>query len=731
MNANTTKSGQESIDFIDFYDVWRVISNYKFSLGFFIAAVAALAIILVSKITPTYVATATLLLEEKKENSFSMPTAFDLGMNSDETKVTEMEVLRSRNMILQVIDELDLRHQPAFQRAMENKGLAYKIATLLPISSAYEIVKEDDESKQIKMAAFFERNLTVRSVPQTRIISVSYESSSSELARDIANTLAKLYIKRQESAVKENAELEAKWLDERITELSAQLQSLEQTLADFVESNDLVVIDGVSGLSAAKIKQLKGQLLKEQQRNLELESIKSLIDETGMNDPLSLLTVDYVAKNPTIQLLRQTEMQAQQKVNELSTVYGVKHPKMVAAKGELREAKKNLLNEVKVLVANTDTNLSASNHMLGELQTNLQLARKEHQENQKLENRFIRLTREIDSTRQMYEKLLQQSLRNNLTTAANVGFASIVDPAIAPPFPAKPKKKVIVGMAVFLAAAFAITFILIVDSMLNNTFRSAEDINKYLSVALLGITPKLSKLRRKKPDFAFLEKDQKGFIEAIRTIKTNLLLQLKQDPGKNLIAVTSTVAEEGKSVVAMNLAFSLAGQGKVLLIDSDLRHPSIGKRFGLSDSHPGLVELLKGEARFADCSYRDKQSGITILPAGGSCDDPLDLLFSPRFHLMLKRLKHHYRYIVIDSVQTESVSDAFVVAKKADCLLYVIKANSTKRDQVATLFTRLRAQGIEVNGVIATQVDVANKQNKERFANYYDFKNINKTSFSF
>ena len=87
--------------------------------------------------------------------------------------------------------------------------------------------------------------------------------------------------------------------------------------------------------------------------------------------------------------------------------------------------------------------------------------------------------------------------------------------------------------------------------------------------------------------------------------------------------------------------------------------------------------------------HSDKRSGVSILPAGGRCEDPLDLLFSPRFHLLLKRLRHHYRYVVIDSIQTDSVSDAFVIAKKADAILYVVKASSTKQSQATKLFDRL------------------------------------------
>ncbi len=728
MSGKSNRPEQESVDFIDFYDVWRVLLQYKHWLALYLSAALILAVYVVSNMTPTFVSTVTLLLDEQRENALSLPGGLDigLGLGSDDKIVTEIEVLRSRNMIAQVLEALDMKNHPSFKQAMLNKGLGQRFSELFPFlqkNTPVPVSPEQDESEQYKMIGMFDSGLSIRAIAQTRMISVSYESSSPTLARDVANTLAELYIQRHEQIFKNNAAREAIWLEERTVQLREQLQILEQTLSDFLESNDLVVIDGVSGLSAAKIKQLKMQMMKEQQRNLELSSTNTLVEQAGMSNLLMLLSVDYVANNPNIRLLRQTEMLAQKKMNELSTVYGGKHPKIIAARGELSEAKLNLNKELQVVAVNTGANLNTSNNMLLELKGKLKQARLEHQHNQKLENQFIRLTREIDSSRQMYEKLLQQSLRNRLNTAAHVGFISVVDPAIAPPYPAKPKKKVIVGMAVMFALALAITTILMLDAMMNDTFRSAADVRKYLGVALLGITAKSSKFMNNKPDFAFWDKRHKGFIESIRTIKTNLLLQLRQDQSKKLIAVTSTLVDEGKSVVAMNLAFSLSGQGKVLLIDADLRCPSIGKRFNLPDEHPGLVELLKGEARFADCVNRDSKSGISILPAGGNCDDPLDLLFSPRFHLLLKRLKHHYRYVVIDSVHTEAVSDAFVIAKKADSLIYVVRANSTKREQVVSLFERLRAQGIEVSGVVATQVDVSNKRNKERFANFYDFEN--------
>ena len=266
-----------------------------------------------------------------------------------------------------------------------------------------------------------------------------------------------------------------------------------------------------------------------------------------------------------------------------------KHPLMINAKKALSEANNNLLQDLKVLLENTEITLTTSNHVLEQLKKELMEARAEHQKNQKLENHFINVTKEIESSRQLYEKLLQQALHNRLKTASHVGIASIVDAAFTPPYPVKPKKKLIVGMMIVMAAAFAITVILFVDAAMNYSFRSANDVNKHLGVELLGITPKCGKLKKHNLDVALADKDHEGFVEAIRTVKTNLLLHFKQDNNQKLIAVTSTVAGEGKSTVALNLAYSLVGQGKVLLIGADLRQPSIGAKIGMEGHHVGLV----------------------------------------------------------------------------------------------------------------------------------------------
>lgn len=725
MSTNNSSSQTESVDFIDFFDIWRAVMHFKLYIFIFVSIVTVLAILAVSKITPTYVATATLLLKEQKDSILSLPGGLDLGMGEEDAVVTEIEVLGSRNMMAQVIEELDMTSHPAFTGPLKKRGLKHIIADVLPFATGEEEVvlqtETIEEANSFKMIGLFDSGLSLGSIPQTQMITVSFESSSPELARDVANTMAELYIKRNENIFKENAEREAQWLDERLYQLRVQMQGLEETLSEFLEENDLVVTEGVSGLSAGKIKQLKTQVLREQKRNLELSTLNALVEGAGIDDVTALLGVDYVAKNATVQLLRQNEMQAQKKVNELNTMFGPKHPKMIAAQSELSQVKEGLLVELRSIASNAKTNLAASDDILKEIRAELKIARQEHQHTQKLENQFIRLTREIDSSRELYEKLLQQSLHNRLATASHVGFASLVDPAIAPPYPTKPKKKLLVGIAIVMSIALSVTVILVFDAMMNDSFRSASDVRRYLDVPLLGIVPRIKK---KKDENSPGQKGHKRFLEAIRTIKTNLILQLKQDPNKKVISITSTLIGEGKSLVAKSLAESLAGQGKVLLVDADLRRPSLGPYYGLPESHMGLSDLLKGEASFIDCVHLHEESGVALLPAGTVPEDPLDLLFSPRFHLLLKRIKQHYRYVVIDSVQTEAVSDAFVIARKADALVYVIKSNSTKREHVTNLFDRLRNQGIEVSGVVATHVDVHNNQNKERFANYYDFDNI-------
>src|SRR5690606_32949220 len=252
--------------------------------------------------------------------------------------------------------------------------------------------------------------------------------------------------------------------------------------------------------------------------------------------------------------------------------------------------------------------------------------------------------------------------------------ARIIDSAVAPTKPAKPKKSLIVAIAGLLAMFAGVGLTLLLEA-LNNTFRSSEDVENQLNLPVLGILPRTKGKPQLEMLSAFSKAADQGFSEAIRTIRTSLVLANLDTPRK-VSLLTSSVPGEGKSTLAANLAISLGQMEKVLLIDADMRRPSLAKGFRLPVGSPGLANIIADTASPSDC-FKAIEPGVDLLPAGAVPPNPQELLASARFSECLKEWAQTYDRIIIDSPPTMAVSDALLLSKKADAIVYVVKSDST------------------------------------------------------
>ena len=198
--------------------------------------------------------------------------------------------------------------------------------------------------------------------------------------------------------------------------------------------------------------------------------------------------------------------------------------------------------------------------------------------------------------------------------------------------------------------------------LLNDGIRSVDDVENKLKQRMLGLLP-LQKLPRKAslPLRLFFDAKEHGFGESIRTLRTSLLL-LNIEHEAKVISVTSSVPAEGKTSVSINLSFALAQLEKVLLIDADMRRPSIAKTFEFPAYQPGLSNVISGTHDVSECIIKDEKSGIDIITAGSLPPNPQELLASNEFDKLIESVKHKYDRIVIDTAPTQAVSDAVPVS---------------------------------------------------------------------
>jgi len=382
---------------------------------------------------------------------------------------------------------------------------------------------------------------------------------------------------------------------------------------------------------------------------------------------------------------------AKAKVVELSQRYGPKHPILIAAKRELAEAERAMQSGKSTIrsLGRTDVKLKELQH-------------------------------EVDSTRELYNTYVSRVKETEESSTLRTATARMIDEAVEPRYPIKPKKKMIVIAVFFLTLAAGILLVFL-QEMLDSTIRTVEQVGSKLGLPLLGLLPlvkfKKNETTREEALREELGGDNQQFNESIRTIRTGIMLSAIDTPHK-VIVVTSSVPGEGKSTVATNLAVAMGKMEKVLLIDADMRRPTIRKHIGKQLKEMGLSELVAGTAEFKEAITRDTEFNIDVMHAGAIPPNPQELLSSKRFATVIEALKKHYDRVIIDSTPIHAVSDALLLSRHASGMVYVVRADSTSEYLIKGCLKRLREINASIIGVVLNKVDVS-KTSGYGYSGYY------------
>ena len=467
-----------------------------------------------------------------------------------------------------------------------------------------------------------------------------------------------------------------------------------------------------------ELEQMSQQLVDARAARNNLKSINRVIKEYGNNNIEFLGSMPEITSHKVVQDVKRELVLVERKVSDLGEVYG-NNPKMISAKAELATVKANLNKQIKGLVTGIEKELNRTTRTVNTLEADLKKIRDDYQYITRKETQYNQLKREVETNRNIFNTFLSRSKETEVTSDFTSAAARFTDRAYTPKYPSKPNKKLIVIITFIASFAFAVVMSFIFDA-LNDTVKTKNDVESKLAQRMLGLLPKV-KISRKNPFpiYAYLEDEYRRFAESVRTFRTSLLLT-QLDRNHQIIAVTSSVPGEGKTTTSANLALSLAQMGSVLLIDADLRKPSLAKRFDIPVFHPGLSNLITGTEQFSECVHLDERSGVAIMPSGQIPSNPLELLSSARFDELLKVLKTKYDHIIIDTPPTQAVSDALVIAQSVDSVVYVVRADVTRVKPIKAGLERLFEVKAHVAGVILNQVDMSKTKDEHSYG-YYDY----------
>lgn len=703
----------------DLQELLRKLWRRKWLIAGTVTTVVILVAIILTQLTPRYTAASQIEISPPQANIVDFEAVL-AGLPADsETIETEIQIVRSRNLIAKLVQRLDLNRNPEFNASLRPPSmLAEKLDEIrtylsqqgLPFISSTpdEHTLSDTDRAEAEDAQVLDAvldRISVAPVGLSRIISIEFESENPKIAASVVNTLADLYIVAQLEAKFEATKRANDWLNDRVAELRAEVMDAEQAVEEFREEHGLLRGQRDATLASEQVSELSAQYIQERTKLAEAEARLRQVERL-VNSPNGIESASEVLASDLIQNLRQQEAQLETQTAQLSAELGDRHPRMINARAQLRDIREKIRLEVNKIVEGLRNEVAVARARAASLRGELDTLKQEVAAVDSYQVRLRALEREATAARTLLETLLARSKETASQQTFQQADATVVSYGPIPKTPSYPQKRLILAGAFVFAFPLGVLLVFLIEQ-LDLGFRSTEQVERAMGATPLGLVPALKGVGTllAKPERYILEKPGSAYGESIRRLYTMLQLSRSEKPLRTIM-LTSALPKEGKTTIVISLARMLASVGrKVIIVDCDLRRPSVHDSFGLP-SKPGLVDCLSRDVSLDDAIQEDRHSGAHLLAAGASAKHPASLLSSDSMKDVLDVLAQRYDAILIDSSPVLAVSDTLILSRIVDATVFVVRWADTRRETAINgLRQILEARGF-VAGVLLSMVDV-------------------------
>ncbi len=674
---------------------------------------------------PVYEASAQLLIDTGKRNVLKFEDVVEQDRSSFDFAETQYRLLRSRALVARTLTALGMWDRPvaptsdaaapqSFSAMTTLKApLRWLSQTLTPPSPVSESPATNETRAQSSSIDSMLGGITVSPIRNSQLVDVKYRSPDPALAARVANELVKQYISQAEDQRLEASRDASGWLGDQLEEQRKQLQASELALQQYRERNDSVSLEGNDNIVVQKLADLNTAVTRAKLDRIQKESVfRQLENLESSSDTLD--TFPVILSNTFVQQLKSELSQLVSERTQLGEKLGEKHPSMVKLTSAIESAKAKLDLEIGKVVRSVQNEYLAAVTQEQSLTTALNAQKVDAQSQNRKGIDLASLQRDVTTNRELYAGLLQRSKETGISSELTAANVRIVDPAEVPRSPVLPQRQrdLMVG---FIAACVLAVGAALGLNALDNRLKTPEELTAHLGLPCLGLVPMINDRKRDKAPL--LEHDvPANFGEAFKALRTNVLFA-SADEGPRSLVVTSTIPGEGKTVVATNLAISLAQAGqRVLLIDADMRRPKAHDLLEQSQE-PGLSNLIVGNTKASDAVRPTSVRGLWVLPAGRLPPNPAELLGSTRFRDFLVTLRDHFDWVILDSPPVMAVTDASVVAHLADGVVFVVGAEMANRGAARTAVHQIQTANGKVVGAVLNLVNL--KQHGYYYSNYY------------
>jgi capsular exopolysaccharide synthesis family protein len=680
--APTEAAGTSVVDDVRIHDVLRILYRRRWVIATVIILSLAAGAAYNYSALRIYQARARVLIEPTAEEVVPFRSATGEDVGRFDYFLTQLDVLRSQALARETLRRTNrLSTDPTAQAAEVNEFL-YGLTVTTSKTEAGE----------------------------SRVVNIAYQSTNPRLAAQMANALAQAYVDQNLELRRQGSLQAAKWLNQRVDELRKEVSATESALQRYREQKDAVSLDSGQNVVVQKFAQLNGAYTSARTDRVQKQTLYEqlmALQKTGA--PLD--TFPPILANSFIQGVKAELAALQSERSQLAEKLGELHPDMIKVNTAIENAQRRLNAETAKVVEGIKNDYIAAQANERGLAAALDAQKGEVLSLNQKSIGYNELQRDAASTQQTFTTVLQRAKETELAAELQSNNIKILDLAGVPEIPILPRTRLNLVVSLFGGSFFALVLVFGIER-LNPRIVEPDDVARTLGLPLLGVAPQVSGIDERS---AMLTDLPYPLQEAVRSIRTQLLLSPSAAGVARSVAVTSARPGEGKTLIASNLAVSMAMAGRrVLLVDADLRRPRLHQVFNVAKS-PGLSNVISGGNRPSEALVESPVKGLFILPAGADVSAPADLLDSERLDQLLQGFRQVFDVVLLDCPPVMAVSDASIVANAATSVVFVIAAGTTSPEGAQAALERLHSVKARVVGA------VLNKATLSPRSDYYQY----------
>ncbi len=694
-------------------DIFGAIRRRRWTVALVTAIAVALALAFVTTATRLYRADIVLVLETREKSVVSLDSVVS-GLSGDASVVnTELAVLRSRNLLAQVVRDLDLTSDPEFAPDLrEDRGWTEYLspgALFALVKEALGLGPTGPERKPdpvVEAVEILQGKLNVIVQPNSLVFVIQVETESPEKSAAIANRIGEFYIRDQQQIKYDETARATAWLSEQVLQLKDELEAAEARVEEYSLSSNLVSEEALGAMSR-QIKDLRERLSDLRiQRDAEaapLEAINAL-----RLDPSSTRAAEQVPSGEVRRLAAE--------IDALPDTVSASDPGRAALEARMSAALDRVEAPVLDALARFDGQIAALERSVA-----AQTAEIDRQSADLVTLR--QLTREAEASRLIYEYFLTRMKETSVQQGIAEADARVVSNAIVPIRPFFPRS----GLTLMLALVGGLVLgagIAVLRWQLDTRFRSPEELEEFTGVTVFGAIPLANSRRRNKILNYLVERPSSSLAESVRDFRTSLLMANPDRPPQ-MVLISSASPGDGKTTTAALLAHINAMLGRrVLLIECDLRRPTFSQLFQIKPE-TGIADLLRGEKTLEEVVYRDEGAGLDVIFAQETGLNPSDVFSSRRFAEFLQEMRQRYDFIVIDSPPVLAVPDARIIARHTDALVVCAAWRKVTKPMIRAVMRQFANSRTSLSGFVMTKFDPA-RASREGYGEYSTYYGASK-----